>query len=152
MSFSRRHFTHTGLAWAAGWAASAPARAAADPLVVWFTVEGAKGMRRAAESFTAETGVPVVIETPDPIEGPSKFQQAAAAGKGPDIYVYAHDRIGEWASSGLIRSVTPNKRLQDDIDPLAWKGFGIRGRLWGYPYAIEAASSTTKALIDVHKP
>ena len=43
MSFSRRHFTHTGLAWAAGWAASAPARAAADPLVVWFTVEGAKG-------------------------------------------------------------------------------------------------------------
>ena len=149
MSFSRRHFTHTGLAWAAGWAASAPARAAADPLVVWFTVEGAKGMRRAAESFTAETGVPVVIETPDPIEGPSKFQQAAAAGKGPDIYVYAHDRIGEWASSGLIRSVTPNKRLQDDIDPLAWKGFGIRGRLWGYPYAIEAVTLLyNKALVD----
>ena len=150
MSFSRRHFTHTGLAWAAGWAASAPARAAADPLVVWFTVEGAKGMRRAAESFTAETGVPVVIETPDPIEGPSKFQQAAAAGKGPDIYVYAHDRIGEWASSGLIRSVTPNKRLQDDIDPLAWKGFGIRGRLWGYPYAIEAVTLLyNKALVDI---
>lgn len=149
MSITRRHFTHTGLAWTTGWAASEPARAAGEPLVVWFTVEGAKGMRRAAESFTAETGVPVVIETPDPIEGPSKFQQAAAAGKGPDIYVYAHDRIGEWASSGLIRSVTPNQRLLDDIDPLAWRGFGVRGRLWGYPYAIEAVTLLyNKALVS----
>jgi maltose/maltodextrin transport system substrate-binding protein len=116
------------------------------PLVVWFTVEGAKAMRSAGQRFTAETGVEVVIETPD--EGPAKFQQAAAAGKGPDIYVYAHDRIGEWSASGLIRSVTPSRRLLDDIDPLALKGFTLRGRLWGYPYAIEAVTLIyNKALV-----
>ena len=112
-------------------------RGAASPLVVWFTVEGAKAMRRIAARFTADTGVEVVIETPD-ADGPSKFQQAAAAGKGPDLLIYAHDRIGEWISGGLLHAVTPPRSMIDDIHPLAWKGFAFRGRLWGYPLAIEA--------------
>ncbi len=121
-------------------------RAGAAPLVVWFTVEGSKGLRRIAEAFTRETGVPVVVETPD--EGSSKFQQAAAAGKGPDLYVYAHDRIGEWIAGGLLHAVTPHRALHDDIDPLAWRGFASRGRLWGYPYAIEAVNLVyNKALV-----
>jgi maltose/maltodextrin transport system substrate-binding protein len=126
------------------------ARAAAPdgPLVVWFSVEGAKAMRRAGESFTAATGVDVVVETPD--DGPQKFQQAASAGKGPDIYVYAHDRIGEWVAAGLIHAVAPSRRLVDDIDPLAWRGFTWRGRLWGYPMALEAITLIhNKALVPV---
>lgn len=123
---------------------AAPAR----PLVVWFTVEGAKAMRRIGEAFTAATGVPVVVETPD--EGSAKFQQAASAGKGPDIFIYAHDRIGEWIAGGLIHAVTPSRAIVDDIDPLAWKGFTYRGRLWGYPYAIEAITLVhNKALVPV---
>ena len=42
-------------------------------------------------------------------EGPSKFQQAASAGKGPDICACAHDRIGGWFASGLIHAVAPNR-------------------------------------------
>jgi maltose/maltodextrin transport system substrate-binding protein len=118
------------------------------PLTVWFTVEGAKAMRKTGERFTAATGIDVIVETPD--DGPSKFQQAASAGKGPDIYVYAHDRIGEWVASGLLHSVTPSRALIDDIDPLAWRGFTWRGRLWGYPYAIEAITLLhNKALVPV---
>ena len=121
----------------AGSFTGAPARAArAGPLVVWFTVEGASAMRRIGEGFTRATGVEVVVETPD--DGPAKFQQAAAAGKGPDLYIYAHDRIGEWIAGGLIHAVHPSRALREDIDPLAWRGFSARGRLWGYPLAIEA--------------
>lgn len=116
------------------------------PLVAWFTVEGAKAMRRLGEDFRRETGVEVVVETPD--DGPAKFQQAAAAGKGPDIYVYAHDRIGEWIAGGLIHAVTPNRVLREDIDPLGWQGFSSRGRLWGYPLALEAITLVyNKALV-----
>ena len=145
----RRRLTHAlaGAATLGLATARIPARAAVGaPLTVWFTVEGAKAMRRIGERFTAETGVPVVVDTPD--EGPQKFQQAAGAGKGPDIYIYAHDRIGEWIAGGLIGAVTPSQRLLDDIDPLAWKGFTSRGRLWGYPYAIEAITLIhNKALV-----
>jgi maltose/maltodextrin transport system substrate-binding protein len=123
-------------------------RAARPPLVAWFTVEGSKAFRRLGEAFTAETGVEVIVETPDPLDGPTKFQQSAAAGKGPDLYVYAHDRVGEWAESGLLRSVNPGRRFREDIDPLAWKGFTLRGRAWGYPYAIEAVTLIyNKALV-----
>ncbi|MDE2372390.1 MAG: maltose/maltodextrin ABC transporter substrate-binding protein MalE [Burkholderiales bacterium] len=131
-------------------ACSGAARGAGQPgpLVIWFTVEGAKALRRIGERYTADTGVEVVVETPDPLEGPSRFQQLSAAGKGPDIYIYAHDRIGEWIGSGLLRAVTPSRRLFDDIDPLAWRGFTWRGRLWGYPYAIEAVTLVyNKALV-----
>jgi maltose/maltodextrin transport system substrate-binding protein len=137
MNTTRRRLTQALAATLGVASARLPARAAAPaPLTIWFTVEGAKAMRRLGEAFTAASGVPVVVETPD--EGPSKFQQAAAAGKGPDIYVYAHDRIGEWIAAGLIHAVTPSRALFDDIDPLAWRGFTWRGRLWGYPYAVEA--------------
>jgi maltose/maltodextrin transport system substrate-binding protein len=107
------------------------------PLVAWFTVEGAKAMRQIGEVFTAETGVPLVVETPDS-DGPSKFQQASAAGKGPDLFIYAHDRVGEWVAGGLLHPVSPSRALREDIDPLAWRGFSARGRLWGYPFALEA--------------
>lgn len=146
----RRLFTQTGLVWGAcanplaarALAAEKPQR----PLVIWFTVEGAKGMRRVAEAFTAETGVPVVVETPD--DGPAKFQQAASAGKGPDIYFYAHDRIGEWVAGGLLHACNPSKRLRHDVVPMAWDGFTWRGRIWGYPYALEALTLIyNKALV-----
>ena len=150
MPLTRRHITHSlaGAALGGVLGAAAPHAHAArrEPLVVWFTVEGAKAMRAQALAFTAATGVEVIVETPD--DGPAKYQQASAGGKGPDIYVYAHDRIGEWMSSGLIQAVTPSQRLVDDIAPLAWKGFSARGRLWGYPYAIEAVTLIyNKALV-----
>ena len=50
----RRHLLGGGLASAAALAAPA-LRAGPQPLVVWFTVEGAKAMRRVGEAFTAET-------------------------------------------------------------------------------------------------
>jgi maltose/maltodextrin transport system substrate-binding protein len=125
---------------------AASAQGKQTPLVVWFTVEGAKAMRRLGEDFTRQTGVEVVVETPD--DGPAKFQQAAAVGKGPDIYVYAHDRIGEWIAGGLLHAVTPSRALREDIDPLGWQGFTSRGRLWGYPIALEAITLVyNKALV-----
>lgn len=120
------------------------------PLVVWFTVEGAKGLRALGERFTEATGVPLLVETPDPLEVTARFQQGAAAGKGPDLFVYAHDRLGEWVAAGLLHAVQPNRTLVADIDPLAWRGFTQRGRIWGYPYALEAVTLIyNKALVKV---
>ena len=121
---------------------------AAEPgkLLIWYSVDGAKGLQKVGDEFTKKTGIPVVVEAPE--DGPGKFQQAAAAGKGPDIWIWAHDRIGEWISGGLIQPVTISKKLQSDIDPLAMKAFTIGGKTWGYPYAIEAVSLVyNKALV-----
>lgn len=128
-------------------ALSTPAQAA-EPgkLLIWYTTDGTKGMQKIAEEFTKKTGVPVTVEAPE--DGPGKFQQAAAAGKGPDIWIWAHDRIGEWVAGGLLTPLTPSKKAAADIDPLAMKAFTIGGKTWGYPYAIESISLVyNKALV-----
>lgn len=139
-SSHRRDALHgaAAAALACAWPQSMARARGPEPLVIWFTVQGAKAMRQIGERFTAATGVPVVVETPD--EGPTKFQQTASAGKGPDIYLYAHDRLGEWVSAGLLHEVYPGPSLRGDIDAMAWQGFRLRGRTWGYPLAIEAVT------------
>ena len=132
-------------------AAFAPLAQAAEPgkLLVWINGDkGYKGIIKIGEEFTKKTGIPVTVEYPE--DAPSKFQAAAAAGKGPDIWIWPHDRIGEWIAGGLLQTVSPGKKVQADIDPLAWKAFSVGGKTWGYPMSIEAVSLVyNKKLVPV---
>jgi maltose/maltodextrin transport system substrate-binding protein len=115
-----------------------PARAQATPprLLVWINGDkGYDGLQQVGDAFTAATGVPVVVQHPE--GAPDKFQAAAAAGKGPDVFCWPHDRVGEWARSGLISPVRPGAALRARVEDSAWQAFTYRGRLWGYPIAIE---------------
>ncbi len=129
--------------------ASSPA--ATDPaslkLLVWINGDkGYNGLQKVGDAFTRESGVPVVVQHPE--GAPDKFQAAAGAGKGPDIFCWPHDRAGEWARSGLIVPVKPPRRVQREIDDAAWQAFGYRGQTWGYPLAIEAIGLVyNKALV-----
>jgi maltose/maltodextrin transport system substrate-binding protein len=116
-------------------------------LLVWINGDkGYNGLQKVGDTFAKESGVQVVVQHPE--GAPDKFQAAAAAGKGPDIMCWAHDRVGEWAKSGLIVPVRPNRRIRESIDDGAWKAFGYRGQTWGYPLAIEAIGLiVNKALV-----
>jgi maltose/maltodextrin transport system substrate-binding protein len=122
---------------------------AAEPgkLLIWINGDkGYNGIAKVGEEFTKKTGVQVTVEHPE--DAPNKFAQAAAAGKGPDIWIWPHDRIGEWIAGGLLQTVSPGKKVQADIDPLAWKAFNVGGKTWGYPMSIEAVSLVyNKALV-----
>jgi maltose/maltodextrin transport system substrate-binding protein len=80
--------------------------------------------------------VQVVVQHPE--GAPDKFGAAAAAGKGPDIFCWPHDRTGEWARSGLIVPIKPPPRVRDEIEASAWQAFTYKGQVWGYPLSIEA--------------
>ena len=116
-------------------------------LLVWINGDkGFNGLQKVGDAFAKESGVQVVVQHPE--GAPDKFQAAAAAGKGPDIMCWPHDRVGEWAKSGLIVPVRPGKRLKADIDDAAWGAFSYRGQTWGYPVAIEAVGLIyNKALV-----
>jgi len=106
-------------------------------LLVWINGDkGYNGLQKVGDTFTRESGVQVVVQHPE--GAPDKFQAAAAAGKGPDIVCWPHDRAGEWAKSGLIVPIKPPKRVRDEIEPSAWKAFTYKGQVWGYPLSIEA--------------
>jgi maltose/maltodextrin transport system substrate-binding protein len=67
-------------------------------LLVWISVDkGWRGLAELAKKFEKDLGIPVKVETPDGLT--DKFQSAAQSGKGPDIVIWAHDRLGEWADA-----------------------------------------------------
>ena len=118
-------------------------------LLVWINGDkGYIGLQTVGDQFAKESGVSVVVQHPE--GAPDKFQAAAAAGKGPDIFCWPHDRIGEWAKSGLIVPLRPPRRVREQIDGAAWKAFTYKGQVWGYPLAIEANGLIyNKALVPV---
>ncbi len=122
--------------------ASEPARpqqGTASPLrlLIWINGDkGYNGLQKVGDAFAAESGVQVVVQHPE--GAPDKFGSAAAAGKGPDIFCWPHDRVGEWARSGLIVPVKPPARIKAEIEDSAWRAFTYKGQIWGYPLSIES--------------
>lgn len=114
---------------------------AAEPpqLLIWINSDkGYNGLDKLAQAFAKKSGVKVVVEHPE--DATTKFQLAAAAGKGPDIFFWAHDRMGEWASAGLLQPVTPRSAIKAGIDDKAWQAFTLQNKIWGYPISIESVS------------
>jgi maltose/maltodextrin transport system substrate-binding protein len=106
-------------------------------LLVWINGDkGYNGLQKVGDRFTQLSGVQVVVQHPE--GAPDKFGAAAAAGKGPDIFCWPHDRTGEWARSGLIVPIKPPPRVRDEIEASAWQAFTYKGQVWGYPLSIEA--------------
>ncbi len=114
-----------------------PAQANDLKLLVWINADkGYTGLQKVGDTFTKIAGVSVRVEHPE--GATDKFQAAAGAGKGPDIFCWPHDRLGEWAKAGLIVPIRPSKILRDEIEDSAWKAFSYQGKTWGYPISIEA--------------
>ncbi|MCV2361604.1 maltose/maltodextrin ABC transporter substrate-binding protein MalE [Paucibacter sp. TC2R-5] len=116
-------------------------------LLVWINGDKAyTGLQQVGDAFTKASGVKVVVE--HPVDATDKFQQAAGAGKGPDIFCWPHDRVGEWAKSGLLTPLRPSKKLFEEVEEAAWKAFAYQGKIWGYPIAIETTGLIyNKALV-----
>ncbi len=104
-------------------------------LVVWINADkGYNGLQAIGDRFAEELGVPVTVETPDAVT--EKFQKEAAIGKGPDIFIWAHDRFGDWAKSGLIAPVNPSDNIRSQLDDF-WGAVSYNGKTYGYPIAVE---------------
>ncbi|MGM9513987.1 maltose/maltodextrin ABC transporter substrate-binding protein MalE [Roseateles sp. DB2] len=126
------------------------AQAATPPtLLVWINGDKAyNGLQKVGQAFEKVSGVKVVVE--HPVDATDKFQQAAGAGKGPDIFCWPHDRVGEWAKAGLLTPLRPSTQLRAEIEETAWRAFSYQGRIWGYPIAIETTGLLyNKALVPV---
>ncbi|WP_269632555.1 maltose/maltodextrin ABC transporter substrate-binding protein MalE [Pelomonas sp. BJYL3] len=126
------------------------AQAATPPtLLVWINGDKAyNGLQKVGQAFEKVSGVKVVVE--HPVDATDKFQQAASAGKGPDIFCWPHDRVGEWAKAGLLTPLRPSAQLRAEIEETAWRAFSYQGKTWGYPIAIETTGLLyNKALVPV---
>jgi maltose/maltodextrin transport system substrate-binding protein len=113
-------------------------------LKIWINSDkGYNGLRAVGNRFAEENGIPVTVEIPASVT--ERFQQEAAIGKGPDIFIWAHDRFGDWAQSGLIAQVEPNNSTKKALDDSFWGAVTYNGNVYGYPIAIEGPTQICNA-------
>lgn len=104
-------------------------------LLIWMDSERARDLRPVGKKFASDLGIRVTIETPANIV--NNFPLAAQAGRGPDIVIWAHDKVGEWAESGLIAPVEPSSEFVRKFYPQSWDAVLHQNVAWGYPIALE---------------
>ena len=105
-------------------------------LLIWMDADRASAMQIVADKFEQDYGIPVRIETPEKIT--DNFPLAAQAGKGPDIVIWANDKVGEWADGGVIAPIETTTAYKQQFYPMAWDAVRHRRQLWGYPISLEA--------------
>lgn len=107
-------------------------------LTIWTSSENiARALKLLTPAFEKEFShkVKVTILNKDLT---SQFKTAAISGKGPDIFCWAHDVVGELASSGLIEPINLSQKQRKEYFPSALKSFTYNDRLYGYPYDVES--------------
>ena len=128
-----------GLAWTDG------------ELLIWISDDsGYRALDKLGKKFEQEMGVSVKVETQGEIT--NKFQVAAQSGKGPDIFFWAHDRIGEWADAGLLEPLKIREDFKAAFLPIAWEAVTHNRRIWGYPLALECVSLICNKKLVTGKP
>ena len=120
-------------------------------LLIWMDPDRGHALKPIAQKFHDDFGINTTIETPQNIT--DNFPLAAQVAKGPDIVIWAHDKVGEWADGGLIAPVEISEKFAHEFFPMAWQAVRHENRTWGYPIALETVTLIyNRNLLDGHPP
>jgi arabinogalactan oligomer/maltooligosaccharide transport system substrate-binding protein len=113
--------------------------AAAGELVVWhsYRAEERNAIQKVVEAFNSSHPDIKVTLLAVPFDAMAdKISAAVPRGKGPDVFIYAQDRLGGWIESG--NTVEPIDFFLDDATkarylPTTMQAMTYRGQVWGLP-------------------
>jgi maltose/maltodextrin transport system substrate-binding protein len=88
-------------------------------LLIWMDADRGRALEAIAKKFENDFGLKVTIEDPEKIT--DSFPIAAQMAKGPDIVIWAHDKVGEWADAGLIAPIQISEEFGNKFFPKAWQ-------------------------------
>src|SRR6478735_1496817 len=126
------------LAGCSGGGGGAKTTAAADttPITVWTDIERKPALVPVAAQFTKDTGVPVNIVTKDFATVDQDFITQVPTGKGPDVIVSPHDKLGAYVSAGVVAPLELGD-VADGFAETAIQAMTYDGKVYGVPYSIE---------------
>src|SRR5215472_17092053 len=120
-------------------------------LSVWMDADRGRALEPILKKFTDDSGIKIKVESPEKLT--ESFGMAAQVSKGPDIVIWAHDKLGEWADGGLIAPIELSQEFLDKFLSKAWDAVVHQEKIWGYPIAVETVSLIyNRKLLDVPPP
>jgi len=105
-------------------------------LTIWADERRIPVLETLVDEFAQTAGVEVVLEQVGINDMREQTRIAIPAGEGPDIFLTAHDQIGEYVESGLIAPINIGAK-EDQFLGSALNAFTYNGQLYGMPYASE---------------
>ena len=129
---------------------AAPATTAPPPevIVVWAEEKVAVALEPLVGAYEAAAGVDVEVVGYDFGAIRTDVQTAGPAGEGPDVFLGAHDWVGELAANGVLAPVNIGS-IASDLFDVGIAGFSYGGMTYGVPYATEAIAMYYNAdLVD----
>lgn len=110
-------------------------------LMVAATDDQARAWKSAAELFTEESKVPVVVQIEEPASYVERLKRALASRRPPDVFLLESSRIPEFAARGVLLGldsyVAKRKDVQPkDYYPVAWQAYQYRGQCYGLPHEL----------------
>jgi arabinogalactan oligomer/maltooligosaccharide transport system substrate-binding protein len=110
---------------------------ALPPLVVWADEKRAPVVTEVGAAFTEATGVELQVEIIDFGSIQGSVIEKGPAGEGPDVFIGAHDWVGNLASNGAVAALDLGGRAseftEDSLLATSWDG-----EQYGLPVATEA--------------
>jgi arabinogalactan oligomer/maltooligosaccharide transport system substrate-binding protein len=116
---------------------AATTTAAVTPLLVWADETRVPIIEAVAADFEAATGVPVEVQLVGFGDIRTNMVQQAPLGEGADVFIGAHDWLGELVANGVVEPLELGERAADFFN-VALDAFTYDGKRYGVPYAIEA--------------
>ena len=125
-------------------------------VVLWHSYRGTEkdSLDRIIKSFNESQNEILVESLPIPYDAfADKITAAIPRGHGPDVFIFAHDRIGDWAISKIIEPldlyVQEDPSIVDKFSDAHIKSLSYRGSLYGIPMAFKStALFYNKKLVD----
>jgi len=71
----------------------------------------------------------------------SRLQSAIPRGNGPDLFIEAHELVGEWSGSKLLQpALLPDDLALDAFAPASIEAVSFRDTVWGVPIAVKSVA------------
>lgn len=106
------------------------------PITIWVDIERKPALEPVAASFTEETGVEVNLVTKDFATVDQDFISQVPTGKGPDIIVSPHDKLGAYVAAGVVAPLELGD-VTASFAESAIQAMTYEGQVYGVPYSIE---------------
>lgn len=116
-----------------------PWTAQAEPLKLWHTYRGAEqqALEQLVAAWNREQPDAPVASLALPYDAyTSKLTSAIPRGHGPDVFIAAHERVGDWVRTGLLRAPDAAWR---DYHPTTVAALEVDGQPVGVPLAYKSA-------------
>jgi len=106
------------------------------PITVWVDIERKPALEPVAKSFTEDTGIEVKLVTKDFGTVDQDFITQVPTGKGPDIIVSPHDKLGAYVDAGVVAPLELGD-VADGFAEASIQAMTYDGKVYGVPYSIE---------------